>query len=85
MTLPSAATTISTTIASRSAPSPSDVRSVESFSGSIGKISAAVYTEVVFVRACSSIAERRFTGGVDVGDGDEDLHAPPVAGALTES
>ena len=29
--------------------SPSDVRSVDSLSGSIGKVSAAVYTEVVFV------------------------------------
>ena len=34
----------------------SEVKPVESFSGSIGKISAAVYTEVVFRRACTSIA-----------------------------
>ena len=39
---PPASTVISTTIASRSTPSFSDVRSVESRSGSIGKISAAV-------------------------------------------
>ena len=42
VTAPSASTVISMTTASRSSPSSSDVRSVESFSGSIGKISAAV-------------------------------------------
>ena len=41
-TLPSAATVMSMTIASRSSPSLSEVRSVESFSGSIGKIFAGV-------------------------------------------
>ena len=62
------------TIASRPRPRSSDVRSVESFSGSIGKISAAVYTEVVLV------ARVVVDGGVlpdervDVGDGDEDPH-----------
>jgi hypothetical protein len=42
-------------------PSEGDVRSVESFSGSIGKISAAVQTEVVSVRAWPSNAEPFFT------------------------
>jgi hypothetical protein len=41
-TSPSDSTTMSTTIATRSASSLSDVRSVESFSGSMGKIVAAV-------------------------------------------
>ena len=40
--IPSGARLISTTIATRSSPSLRDVRLVESFSGSIGKISAAV-------------------------------------------
>ncbi len=42
VTVPSEAITISITIARRSSLSPSDVRSVDSFSGSIGKTSAAV-------------------------------------------
>jgi hypothetical protein len=41
-TVPSASTPISMTIASRSWSSPREVRSVENFRGSIGKISAAV-------------------------------------------
>jgi len=56
-----ASTTNSTTTASRSSSRFSEVRSVESFSGSIGKISAAVYTEVVLWRACPSMAEPSFT------------------------
>ncbi len=47
--------TRSATIAWRSSPNPSDVRSVDSRSGSIGKIRAGVYTEVVFWRAWSSM------------------------------
>ena len=42
ITVPSVAITISITIASRSCPSRNEVRSVDSFSGSIGKIFAAV-------------------------------------------
>ena len=49
------------TMARRSWPSPRDVRSVESFSGRIGKTSAAVYTDVVLVRAWPSIAEPSLT------------------------
>jgi hypothetical protein len=44
---PSALITISTITARRSWSRFRDVRSVESFSGSIGKIMAVVYTEVV--------------------------------------
>ncbi len=49
--------TMSTTTARRSSSWFKEVRSVDSFSGSIGKILAAVYTEVVLWRAWSSMAE----------------------------
>ena len=42
-------TSISITTASRCSPPLSDVRSVESFSGSMGKVCAAVYTDVVLM------------------------------------
>jgi len=58
---PSASNSISITKETLSSPNPSEVRSVESFSGSMGKVPPAVYTEVVFMRACSSIADPFFT------------------------
>jgi hypothetical protein len=48
---------MSITTLSRSAPAASEVRSVESLSGNIGKICAAVYTEVVLRAACASSGE----------------------------
>jgi hypothetical protein len=54
--VPSVATFSSITTASRSSPGLSEVRSVESLSGSIGKISTPVYTDVVLCRAWRSIA-----------------------------
>jgi hypothetical protein len=59
---------------SRSLPSEGDVRSVESFSGSMGKISAAVQTEIVSVRAWPSNAEPFFYDRIDVRHCDENLY-----------
>jgi len=70
--------TISTTIASRSTFAFSDVRSVESCSGSIGKISAAVYTEVVLCRACWSMAEPGFTSASTSATATRILTASPA-------
>ncbi len=70
---PSVATPISMTRASRSSPSPREVRSVESLSGSMGKISAAVYTEVVLVLACRSIGDTGFDDRIDVRNRDQDF------------
>jgi hypothetical protein len=85
MTVPSAATSISITIARRAWPSPRDVRSVESFSGSIGKIWAAVYTDVVLVRAWPSMAEPIFTTASTSATATRILTAPSAIGSATES
>src|SRR5205823_884249 len=77
---PSAPTVISTTTASRSPPSPREVRSVDSFSGSIGKTSAAVYTEVVFVCAWPSIAEPFPTAASTSATATRIVTASPPAG-----
>ncbi len=61
------------TIASRSSPSLSDVRSVESFSGSIGKISRRGVDRRRVVRARARRSREPFAHErVDVGDRDED-------------
>ena len=49
--VPSPEKIISTTMAKRSDAALSEVKFVESFSGSIGNVAATVYTEVVFCRA----------------------------------
>ena len=56
--------------ASRSSPSLSDVRSVESRSGSMGKTATPVYTDVVFAAACASAAEPCGNERTDIGDAD---------------
>src|SRR2546426_6193955 len=73
------------TIARRAWPSPSDVRSVESFSGSIGKTSAAVYTDVVLVRAWASIAEPSFTVVSTSATATRIFTTPSVIGCATVS
>ena len=84
VSVPSSAIVMSITTASRSSPSPSDVRSVESFSGSIGKIAGG---GVDRGRVGPRVA---VDGGVllhqriDVGDGDEDpAPSPAAAGCAT--
>src|SRR5215470_1501348 len=77
VTLPSPATVASMTRASLSSPAFSDVRSVESRSGSMGKIAAAVYTEVVFARACPSMAEPFLTSASTSATATRMRTAPP--------
>src|SRR3989441_11373377 len=72
-------------MAKRAWPSPRDVRSVESFSGSIGKTSAAVYTEVVLVRAWPSMAEPSFTKASTSATATRIFVAPCALGSATES
>ncbi len=83
--MPAAAIVISITRLTRSWPSDSEVRLVDSFSGSIGKICAAVYTDVVFARAWSSIGEPIFTMASTSGDGHENLRRAARKRLATES
>ena len=61
------------------------VRSVESRSGSIGKICAAVYTEVVLVRACSSTGEPTATVTSTSAIATRMRTAPSASGCATDS
>ena len=80
LTSPSASTVISTTMASRSCPSASEVRSVESRSGSIGKmIGRGVDRDACWPAACRSIGRAVRDQRIDVGDGDEDRVRAVVA------
>ncbi len=77
--------TISTTIASRFWPNPSEVTLVDSFSGSMKKISAAVYTVVVLWRACASMAEPALTTASTSATATRIFVLPPGIGSATES
>ena len=63
---------------------PSDVRSVDSRSGSIGKMTAGVYTDVVFWRAVVDRAARRHER-FDVGIATRMRVAPFVRGSDTDN
>ena len=79
--MPSSATVNSVTTAARSSPGTSDVRSVDSRSGSIGKTLAGVYTDVVFVLRVPVDRRAEWNQAIDVGDGHADAHGVAVGGA----
>ena len=81
----SAATCMSTTTASRSWPSCSDVRSVDSTSGNIGNTPAAVYTEVVLTAAWPSTAPPGRTSASTSATATISRVTPPAIGSATLS
>src|SRR5436190_6578700 len=78
---PSTETTISITTDNRSCCATSDVRSVDSRSGSIGKITAGVYTDVVFCAAWRSTGDPLGTAASTSAIATNSFTAPPATGS----
>ena len=85
VTSPSAPTSRAITRAGRSTDGSSDVRFVDSTSGSIGKMRAVVYTVVVFARAWRSTAPSRRTSTSTSAMATRILERPFASGSHTSS
>jgi hypothetical protein len=76
---------MSITTLRRSWPSARHVRSVDSRSGNIGKICAAVYTEVVLALACASSGEPRAIEASTSAMAMRICTAPSASGCATDN